>query len=207
MPTEAHRRWRNDRGDETHILNYPLNENSIVIELGGYKGLWTKKIIEKYNCNVLVIEPIPEFYNSIEFLFNRGDSSLSNNLILEKAAIGTERKQITLYSSGDASSAYSKVGEKFDVECYPLEFFLEKNKIEKVDLVQINIEGEEYPILEQWIENGSIRKFKFIQVQFHNFIDDCDIKRQKIHQGLISSGFQSRFQYDFVWESWENLNW
>ena len=49
-PQESYKKWVQDKGDETHIINYPLNENSWVLELGGYKGIWTKRIFEKFKC-------------------------------------------------------------------------------------------------------------------------------------------------------------
>ena len=35
---ESLERWFKDNGDETHRLNYNLNKNSLVIDLGGYLG-------------------------------------------------------------------------------------------------------------------------------------------------------------------------
>jgi phospholipid N-methyltransferase len=52
-----------DDGDSTHSINHQLDENSFVMDLGGYTGIWSQKIIDKYNCNVFIIEPVKEFYN------------------------------------------------------------------------------------------------------------------------------------------------
>ena len=41
-------KWFRDKGDETHNLNYELNEDSVVIDLGGYTGVWCQQIINKY---------------------------------------------------------------------------------------------------------------------------------------------------------------
>ncbi len=40
-------RWFTDNGDYTHNINYELNENSVVIDLGGYYGLWVDEILKK----------------------------------------------------------------------------------------------------------------------------------------------------------------
>ena len=72
----AQERWNADRGNDTLIVDYPLDENSQVIELGAYHGLWTKKISQKFNCNILSIEPIPEFYDK---MINEFDYYLANN--------------------------------------------------------------------------------------------------------------------------------
>ena len=56
-------RWFRDRGDYTHNITYDLNEDSVVMDLGGYTGIWAQQIIKKYNPNFYIIEPLPEFYN------------------------------------------------------------------------------------------------------------------------------------------------
>ena len=33
-------------------LNYPLTKESVVFDLGGYKGGWSEKIYDKYQCQV-----------------------------------------------------------------------------------------------------------------------------------------------------------
>ena len=45
--------WTVRKGDEKISLNYPLDENSVVFDIGAYEGNFTKKIIEKYeSCEV-----------------------------------------------------------------------------------------------------------------------------------------------------------
>ena len=55
-------RWRGDNGDYTHNLIHDLNEDSTVIDLGGYTGEWAKEIISRYNCNVYLVEPVEKSY-------------------------------------------------------------------------------------------------------------------------------------------------
>ena len=45
-------KWFKDNGDYTHNLNYNLDENSVIMDLGGYTGVWAQQMIEKYNPNV-----------------------------------------------------------------------------------------------------------------------------------------------------------
>ena len=46
-----------------------LNSDSVVFELGGYKGDWVGDIYEKYLCNCYVFEPIEEFCDVIRMKF------------------------------------------------------------------------------------------------------------------------------------------
>jgi len=53
------KRWFKNRGDETLRLDYPeLNENSVVFDLGGYKGDFAQAINEKYGCTVYLLNHI-----------------------------------------------------------------------------------------------------------------------------------------------------
>ena len=48
---------------------YNLNENSIVFDLGGYKGDFAAKAYEDHKCNVYVFEPVKSFYERIRNKF------------------------------------------------------------------------------------------------------------------------------------------
>lgn len=61
------RRWFRDKGDSTLRLDYPLDAESIVLDVGGYKGDFTALIHEKFNCRVFVFEPLQ---SSIIFVRN-----------------------------------------------------------------------------------------------------------------------------------------
>ena len=45
-------KWFDIKGDKTLRLQYPLNEESIVFDLGGYHGQWASDIFNKYMCNI-----------------------------------------------------------------------------------------------------------------------------------------------------------
>jgi len=193
-------KWEKDNGDFTKILDYPLNENSQIIELGGYIGEWLSKVVTKFNPKVLVIEPVPYFYNSLT-----RDFSHNKKIIFENSAISTEYKKIKLHVRGSATSESIKVSNfVIEVESYPISYYLEKHKIEKVDLVQINIECEEFPLLLNWIESEVLNNIKYIQVQFHTFCEDYQKRYDLIAEGLQKRGFKIRYRYGFVWEAWEN---
>jgi FkbM family methyltransferase len=201
--TNIHEQWRKDRGDDFLVIDYPLNENSQVIELGGYQGLWTKRISKKFDCNVLVIEPITEFYNQMN---NEFDQSLNNRQKIKTENFGISTEEKTLYFSvnGDATSSHFKSQSSLPVKCFPLEYFLTRHHIDKVDLIQINIEGEEYPLMEKWIQSQILKKFRYIQVQYHRIGENYELRHKNIQEGLKKLGFNLKWEYPFVWESWEN---
>ena len=64
-------RWIRDRGDQTLRLTYDLNENSVVVDAGGYHGEFAELINKRYGSIVFVLEPIISLHNGIENLFSR----------------------------------------------------------------------------------------------------------------------------------------
>ena len=190
-------RWFKDMGDYTHILNYDLNENSNVIDLGGYTGVWAELIIEKYNPNVYILEPVSSFYSGMVSKF-----SDNNKVHLMNVGIGTKNEDGIIYLSNDGTSSNLSNGETISVKFNTFETILESWNLSEVDLLQMNIEGDEYSVLEHMIETGFINKIKNIQIQFHLGIDEAVEKRDKIRENLIANGFAIKFDYPFVWESW-----
>tara|TARA_R110000796_G_scaffold61077_2_gene141414 strand:- start:56618 stop:57238 length:621 start_codon:yes stop_codon:yes gene_type:complete len=191
------RRWFADKGDYTHNITYDLNEESVIMDLGGYTGVWAQQMINKYNPNVYIIEPIQKFHDGMKVKFNDNDK-----VHLLNVGVSIKDGDSKLFLNGDASSSNLKGGESIDIKLNTIETILKSFKISEVDLIQINIEGDEYPLLENMLETGSVNKFKNIQVQFHYDIEDYVVRRDNIRNGLIENGFEIKFDYPFVWESW-----
>jgi FkbM family methyltransferase len=190
-------RWFNDRGDYTHNITYDLNENSIIMDLGGYTGVWVQQMIEKYNPNVYILEPVPSFYDGMVSKFKNNPK-----VRLLNAGVGIEDREGIIYMSGDGSSSNLTNGDNINVKFNTLETILNNFGLEYVDLIQINIEGDEYSLLENMILTGLINKFKNIQIQFHLGIENDVERREKIRNNLLDNGFKIKFDYPFFWEAW-----
>jgi hypothetical protein len=62
----AIRCWFELRGDQTLRLEFAeLGPDSVVLDLGGYKGDWTAEITARYDATVHVFEPIACFHDNI----------------------------------------------------------------------------------------------------------------------------------------------
>jgi FkbM family methyltransferase len=190
-------KWFRDNGDYTHNITYNLTENSVIMDLGGYTGVWAQQMIDKYNPNVYILEPVTSFYEGMVTKFSN-----NTKVHLMNIGIGVEDKEGVIFMSGDGTSSNLTNGKSINVKFNTINNVLEKWGLNEVDLIQINIEGDEYQLLEHMLHNGSINKFKNIQVQFHLGIENDVERRNKIKDGLIANGFKNNFDYPFVWESW-----
>jgi FkbM family methyltransferase len=194
---------REDWKDNDLRVNYNLNEDSIVMDLGGYEGWFTSVIHDRYKSKIYCFEPIENHYNICKDKFIMFD-----NIKVYQSCLSHENKLTGFYLAGDASSLYFGRGElqPLNIPSIKIDEFMLSENIEFVDLLKMNIEGSEYKLLEYIIKNNMTTKFKNIQVQFHkdpfdgweevyNFIID---NLQKTHH--------LTYHYEFTWENWELNN-
>ena len=185
------------KGDETLRLNYNLNENSVVFDVGGFKGNWAKDIYSKYKCNIYVFEIVSSFLEEMQEKFKD-----KNKIKFFKVGLSNENEEKEIYINTASSSVYVKKGEKEKVKFVKASDFIKNLGIDKIDLIKMNIEGGEYGLLEDLIESGFIKKIKNIQVQFHNFVPNYKTRMNKIREQLEKTHNLSWY-YKGVWENWE----
>jgi len=197
MISEEHKRWNKDKGDQTLRLDYPLTEDSVVFDVGGFKGEWADNIINCYNCNVYIFEPVNDFYNLIVNKFK-------NNKKVHVFKFGLSNKDVEeeIFKNTDASSVFLKTGEKETINLKDFNEFIKIENIENIDLIKINIEGGEYDLLEGILESNNQIKINNFQVQFHDFIPNCEERSNKIRENILKT-HTSSFRYDFIWEGWK----
>ena len=194
-------KWFEDKGDETLRLNYPLNENSIVFDIGGFKGEFARDIYCKYNSAIYVFEPVPEFYGWIvEKFVNNSKVKVFN------FGLGSRNHKTQITLNDNSSSLYTKGDNSINIEIKSFNDFINDYHISKINLAKINIEGSEYDLLESIIEAGNISKIQNIQVQFHDFIIDNAQERMRSIQKKLTLTHKLTYQYEFVWENWRLKN-
>ena len=193
-------KWLSERGDWTYRLNYDLNKDSIVIDAGGYQGWFAESIYNKYECNVYVFEPVKEYYDLIVNKF-KGNSKIK----VFHYGLGGLTQSLKINLQGDGTSVHTTNGKFTGTELINVVDILDCLKdlgLEKVDLLKLNIEGEEYSLLESLIKNNELKRFSDIQIQFHTFVDNAEERRSIIRKAL-SEDFTLEYDFEFVWEGWK----
>ncbi len=194
-------RWVKDDGDRTHRLNYPLTEESVVMDLGGYHGDFAAAIYEKYGCQVYIFEPVQRFYHSCVARFKTNPRIICLNYGLsaqdETLNIGLAENASSFVASATQDSV-EMVKVRSVVCC------IRELSIKRIDLMKINIEGGEFDVLPAMILSGDIKKVNFLQVQFHGFVENAVARRSTIRSHLEKSHAEM-WNYEFVWESWRRL--
>jgi len=189
--------WRQAQGDKIHRLAYDLNEDSIVLDVGGFEGQWASDIFGMYCCKVHIFEPVTEFARNISYRFQK-----NKNIIVYPYGLATSNSMSKISIVGDASSIYKTADQIETIQVVKASDFFQKHQISHINLMKINIEGGEYELLEHLIFEGWIQHIQNIQVQFHNFMPDSQ-KRMHNIQAELSKSHQTTYQYPFVWENWQ----
>lgn len=174
-------------------LEYDLNKDSVVFDIGAYKGEFAKSISKKYGCMVICYEPVMEFYFQIKGV-NKWPIAISNRVSDE-----------TIYINKDSSSVHIRSNKKQTILYTTMDRAMTTNGVDHIDLLKINIEGDEYDLLEHMIQNQLIQKCTNIQVQFHRTIPNYK-DRYRIIRSKLEKTHQLTFRIPFVWENWQLLS-
>jgi len=190
-------RWFADSGDLIHRLNYALDESSVVFDVGGYRGDFAARINQRCGCRIHIFEPIGKFYDLIVKRFENVP-----NITVYPYGLAEIDKREKINIDGDASSIYKQGGKTEEIELREIGQVMSDLRIDKIDLIKINIEGGEFPLLNHCVKKNLVSKMGNIQVQFHTFVENAAIKRHEIRKNLQKT-HKITYDYAFVWENWE----
>ena len=79
--------------------------------------------------------------------------------------------------------------------------FITEKGIQRIDLMKINIEGEEFNLLPRLLDSSLVQICRNLQIQFHDFVENSEILRKNMRSELEKTHHMT---YDyFIWENWE----
>lgn len=188
--------WFRDRGDRTLRLDYELDGRSLVFDLGGFEGQWASDLFARYGCSIWVFEAAPEFSRAVVHRFAHNP-----RIRVFPFGLGERTKEMTLSLDGDASSGYMAGSTTTEARIIAASEFLSEHRVERIDLMKVNIEGAEYDLLDHLLETGWTSRIVDLQVQFHDFVPGAEARMRAI-QRRLSATHELTWQYEFVWENW-----
>jgi len=167
-----------------------LTGDSIVVDVGAYKGEFCEKLSSKCQCKIYAYEPVEKYYK--ELIDKINVNKTMKNVLPHKVALSTKesKEEIVVSDEGSTLTRYSRdmsgtteVIDTIDV-VDELDWIMNENKKEEIDLIKINIEGGEFDLLPVLIDSGTISKIKNVHVQFHSFVQNSYIKYLAIKQEM-----------------------
>ncbi len=141
---------------ETQILKHILKKGDIFLDAGAYVDGWYSFVAAKNVGNtgkVYAIEPSKKYFS--RFLSNIRLNK-TKNIYPYKIAFSNRSGYVTLYDAGLESSIIKKNIDKKvrstngqeKVKCMTIDNFLVKEKVKKVDLIKIDVEGADMLVLQ-----------------------------------------------------------
>ena len=146
----------------TKYLIKNLDNQSIVLDVGGFRGEWAFYITDTFGCTVHVFEPYRKSFRVI-----KRQAKKHNKIILHKKVLSDINGKIDFYITEglDGCSIYDRSKLKMQkhiikgikVVSTTLSTFMNEQGIETVDLLKMNCEGAEISILKSINKNLATR--------------------------------------------------
>lgn len=175
-------------------IDWPLTKESVVVEVGGYKGRWALQIAERYHPWLYVFEPQPWAFAACQKVLDGKAIVLPYGLGATSGMLPMGDWETDGCSFVKPSSATSGSGMMREIGGAFREL-----QISRVDLMLINIEGYEYTLLPHMFDQGIYPDR--LMVQFHKFADPDDHGARAIQQRMTG---RYRLAWDYsVLTAWE----
>jgi len=160
-----------------------------VIDAGAHKGEFSLQLTEKYGCSCYLVEANPrlaaELPSSVKGVANAALSAQDGTVkfLVEE---NLEASQVV-----STPSVESRGGNKVvEVESLSLATLLQRFHLKKIDLLKLDIEGAEFPLLAS-VSSDLLSSISQITVEFHDF--KPEFQGQKLYETsrdrLIKLGF------------------
>ena len=202
-PTERERSYRHfiaAGGDAAFRYRYKLEPGATVLDLGGYHGEWTRRMIERFGCRSYIFEPVHDYAVSLSRVFAEDPS-----VVVCPFGLGSTTRTETISIEDDASSTYTQSARTEQVLVKDVAEWWRDEEPGHVAVAKINIEGGEYEVLPRLIECGLIAEVDDVQVQFHDVVPDSTRRMDEILADLALT-HEPTYQFRFVWENWRRRN-
>ncbi len=137
----------------TDLLKKILQSDDVVIDIGANVGWYTvliSKIVSRGHC--FAVEPVPMMFQRAQE--NCRINGLTGNVTLSNLALGEKDGSVELYTFKNLPHGYSSLSSQgrseytvSHAEMITLDHYLERERIGKLDLIKIDVEGAELSVL------------------------------------------------------------
>jgi FkbM family methyltransferase len=202
--SESDRRWFEHNGyrkdalevagakavDPSYFHRADLDASSTVVDVGAFQGEGSEDLFELYGCRIYSFEPCPTFFRDLEARF-----ADNPRVTTVPVGLGAGDALLPMQVMGPGSTVHGEADADVatvDVPIRDVAAALDELGLERVDLMEINIEGAEYDLLERLVETGWIDRVRYLLIQFHEWYPHAHRRRRRIRRRL-------RATHDEVW--------
>lgn len=190
-------------------FQYPLTPDSVVVDLGAFRGAFVMEMATRFKCKVFAFEPCKTFYDKLVPAFRWYPAVRFFNY-----GLAASRQNAILHVNGDASSLYTdcpghEVSTPEKIVLREAREAFDELQLRHIDLLKINIEGAEYDLLDHLLDMKLLDRVRYLQVQFHlhgGGMIGAEKRREHIRERLLAT-HDEQWGFPFIWESWVACSW
>ena len=179
---------------DARALDWPLTRESVVVEVGGYKGRWALQIAERYAPRLYVFEPQPWAARVCREV-------LGNKAQVLALALGTTSGVGVMSEWETDGCSLIKGDAGYEVAVAEIGGAFHSLGLSRIDLMLMNIEGYEYTLIPHMLDRGILPQR--LMVQFHTFADPSGVATGRIYDRLAAAGYTIAWSYGVVLTAWE----
>ena len=152
------------------VWDRSLGPTSIIIDAGAHRGEFSREIHRRFGSRCLLIEANPHL--ALKLQPPPGGTVIHAAL---SANDGTARFVFRANPEGGSISVHSgdAGNETSEIKAVSLATLLREQGISRIDLLKLDIEGAEFPLLEQ-TPDAILTGIGQITVEFHDFLPEFD---------------------------------
>lgn len=178
---------------DARALDWPLNEQSVVVEVGGYTGRWALQIAERYHPRLYVFEPQP-------WAADVCHEVLGKRATVIQLALGDDDGEVIMGGWGTDGCSLLKEGGEPAVRMREIGSLFRNLEIDHIDLMLMNIEGYEYTLIPHMLGQGIFPDR--LMVQLHPPDPDGGAT-ERVYLRLAEAGYRVVWTYGIVLTAWE----
>ena len=168
-----------------------IPDNATIIDIGASTGVFSVYACSTAkNVSIYAFEPSPDYFGTLNE--NIRLNGLEGNVKSFNQAVAGQDGSRNITIRSDTFIYPSLMGKKEGnvqqlVECVTLQTILEKNHLEKIDLLKMDCEGAEYEIFTN-TPVAIFDKIKEIRMEYHNIDDNQNVTQ--LRKILTEKGFR-----------------
>jgi len=169
--------YRNqEESGELFFINEVLAKSKpkLCIDIGANSGEYSLSLLKSTEAQVIAFEPLPTVFE----ILRENSKEFTNRIKLENLGVGAKEEELMINYNPKATAhaSFSKEVEEIDylsnqlqitVPLTTLDSYIEKNRIDEVDLIKIDVEGFEAEVFAGSKETFAKLRPKFIQIEFN----------------------------------------
>lgn len=181
-------------------VDFPLTKDSVVLEIGGYKGRWALEIAQRYQPRLFVVEPQDwAFVECCRVLKEFPRTQVFN------IALGKESGKFPMGNWETDGCSFTNLpgGKPVGIgEMIEFKEFMNLENIDHINLCLMNIEGYEFRLIPYMLQAGIMDKIDYFICQFHP-TNDGEVNQYHDLRRVLKRKKKVRFDFGPILTCWE----